>query len=192
MARVSSCRLNNNGVASVKQKYQEGHWNNVEAFCHHVGIQRATYYQLIKPNKWLELGSVREKLTSIGIPEADQDDLIEFKGEAHVCPNNLPKELTSFIGREKEKDEIKLLLSKSRLLTLIGAGGCGKSRLTLEVAAALSDDFPDGVWLVELAPLSDPALVAQNVAGVLQLREEMGKPIEQTLREYLEARHLLL
>src|SRR5579872_6308033 len=81
-----------------------------------------------------------------------------------ALPNNLPLQTTSFIGREKEIAEVKRLLEKTRLLTLTGSGGCGKTRLSLQVAADLLDDFSDGVWLVELASLSDPDLVPQAVA----------------------------
>src|SRR5207237_9246110 len=70
-------------------------------------------------------------------------------------PNNLPQQLTSFIGREPEIEEIRRLLEKTRLLTLTGAGGCGKTRLALQVSADLLDRYPDGVWLVELASFSD-------------------------------------
>ena len=80
--------------------------------------------------------------------------------------NNLPQQPTSFIGREKETAEVKALLTKTHLLTLTGAGGSGKTRLSLQVAADLLTGVGDGVWLVELASLSDPALVPQAVADV--------------------------
>jgi predicted ATPase/class 3 adenylate cyclase/Tfp pilus assembly protein PilF len=107
-------------------------------------------------------------------------------------PNNLPLQLASFIGREKEIAEIKNLLDRSRLLTLTGSGGCGKTRLSLQVAADVLEQFPDGVWLVELAPLADPALVPQTVASVLNLAEQVGKSFTQTLSEHLKSRRLLL
>src|SRR5262249_3378093 len=72
------------------------------------------------------------------------------------------------------------------------AGGCGKTRLALQVAADLLDDYPDGIWFVELAPLADPALVPQAVATTLGLKEEAGKPLIQTLVDRLRAKHLLL
>jgi len=107
-------------------------------------------------------------------------------------PNNLPQQATSFIGRDKEIAEIKQLLGKTRSLTLTGAGGSGKTRLALQVAADVIDSFSDGVWLVELAALSDPQLVAQSVAGVLGLKEERGKPLAQTVVEHLAGRQVLL
>jgi hypothetical protein len=80
-------------------------------------------------------------------------------------PNNLPLQLTSLIGREREMGEIKALLSRSRLLTLVGSGGSGKTRLALQVAAELLEESKDGVWLVELAALTDAGLLAQTVAA---------------------------
>src|SRR5215475_7727172 len=81
--------------------------------------------------------------------------------------HNLPQQLTSFIGREKEIAELNQLLGDTRLLTLTGAGGCGKTRLALEVAADLVPAYRDGVWLVELASISDPRLVPHAVADAL-------------------------
>ncbi len=107
-------------------------------------------------------------------------------------PNNLPQQATSFIGREQQLADLKRLLANNRVLTLTGSGGCGKTRLCLQAAAEALERFPDGVWLVELAPLSDPALVAQTVASVLGLKEESGKPIVQTLTAHLEDKRLLL
>jgi predicted ATPase/class 3 adenylate cyclase len=107
-------------------------------------------------------------------------------------PNNLPRQLTSFIGREKESAEVATLLSKTSLLTFTGSGGCGKTRLALQVAADVLDQYPDGVWLVELAPLVDPALVPQTVASVLGLTEQVGRTYMQTLIDYLKPKHLLL
>jgi predicted ATPase/class 3 adenylate cyclase len=106
--------------------------------------------------------------------------------------HNLPVQLTSFIGRKREMAEVKRLLAESRLLTLTGSGGCGKTRLALQVAADLLEEFPEGVWLVELAPLADPGLVPQAVASVLGLREEPGRSLTATLTDALRARSLLL
>jgi predicted ATPase/class 3 adenylate cyclase len=106
--------------------------------------------------------------------------------------NNLPQQVTSFIGREKEIAEVKALLGKTRLLTLTGSGGGGKTRLGLQVAAELLDDIGDSVWLVELAPLADKNLVTQTVARVLGVREEPGRPLLQTLVDSLRSQRLLL
>ena len=107
-------------------------------------------------------------------------------------PNNLPQQTTSFIGREKQVEEVKSLLKQNRLLTLTGAGGSGKTRLSLQIAADLLDRNFDGVWLVELAALSDPTLVPQAVADMLGVREESDKPITRTLTEWLKSKRLLL
>ena len=80
----------------------------------------------------------------------------------------------------------------TRLLTLTGAGGCGKTRLALEVARDLVGAYPDGVWLVELAPLSDPTLVAQAVAQALGVREQPGRPLLETLKDTLRTKKMLL
>ncbi len=109
-----------------------------------------------------------------------------------LSPNNLPLQLTSFVGREREIVEIKRLLSTTRLLTLTGAGGCGKTRLSLQVAADSLEDFADGVWFVELASLSDPAFVLNTIAAVLGVREEAGRPLLATLMDWLSHRELLL
>jgi predicted ATPase/class 3 adenylate cyclase len=110
----------------------------------------------------------------------------------NTLPNNLPIQLTSFIGREYEIAEAKRLLAATRLLTLTGPGGTGKTRLSLQLAAEVLDAFPAGVWLVELAPLTDPALVPQTVAKVLGVREQPGRPLIDTLIDYLRAKSLLL
>ena len=109
-----------------------------------------------------------------------------------ATPNNLPQQLTRFIGREQALADLDSLLAKTRFLTLTGSGGCGKTRLSLQVAADALERFSDGAWLVELAPISDPALVPQTVATILGLKEEAGKPISQTLMDHLADKQLLL
>jgi len=113
-------------------------------------------------------------------------------GDAYSVPNNLPLQLTSFVGRDQQMADVKELLKKNRLLTLTGAGGCGKTRLALEVARNLLRDFPDGVWLVELATLVDPSLVPHTVAASLGLKEESSRPLTKILIDYLKGRKLLL
>jgi len=107
-------------------------------------------------------------------------------------PNNLPLQPTTFIGRDKELAELNRLFATVRLLTLTGAGGCGKTRLGLQLAADSLERFPDGAWLVELAPLSDADLVPQTAATVLGLEEEPGKPITTALVEHLKDKRVLL
>ena len=89
--------------------------------------------------------------------------------------------MTSFIGREREIEEVKALVLKTRLPTLTGSGGTGKTRLLLRVASKVTADSGDGVCLVELAPLTDSSLVPQTVAAALDVREEPGKSLTQTL-----------
>ena len=107
-------------------------------------------------------------------------------------PNNLPQQLSTFIGRERELANVKELLGRTRLLTLTGAGGCGKTRLALQVAAHLLDTYPDGVWLVELATLTDPNLVLQAIAATFGVREEPGRTLDQAVIEHFASRRLLL
>ena len=106
--------------------------------------------------------------------------------------HNLPAARSSFVGRELEAFEVSQALATTRLLTLTGAGGSGKTRLALEVARDLIDAYPDGVWLVELAPLSEEVLVPKAVAEALGVPERPREPIADTLVEVLGDRHLLL
>ncbi len=108
--------------------------------------------------------------------------------------HNLPRQLTTFIGREREVTEVKRLLTSTpaRLVTLTGTGGCGKTRLSLQVGQEVLADYAQGVWLIELAPVADPALVPQAIATALGLREESGRPISATLIDYLRGRKTLL
>jgi len=109
-----------------------------------------------------------------------------------IFPNNLPVQLTSFIGREKEMDEVKRLLGTTHLLTLTGTGGTGKTRLSMQVAADLLDQFPDGVWLIELATVTDADQAAPAIADPLRVREEPGQPMLVTLTNFLRNKKLML
>ncbi len=126
--------------------------------------------------------------------ENDRGRLVAVPGERRDAspPNNLPLELSSFVGREKELAEVKRLLEDTRLLTLTGSGGCGKTRLALAVAGDLVEVFEDGVWMVELAPLADPTLVPQAVASFLRVREQPGRSPTETLSEHLGSKKVLL
>jgi len=116
--------------------------------------------------------------------------------EPQTTPTNLPAALTSFVGRGRELAAVEHGLAQGpwgcRLLTLTGAGGGGKTRLVLRVAADSQAHYPDGVWLIELAALSDPALVAGAVAAVLGVREAPDEPVLTTLADALQPRRLLL
>jgi predicted ATPase/class 3 adenylate cyclase len=106
-------------------------------------------------------------------------------------PNNLPHQGTSFIGRAKELDDIKALLGTQRLVTLLGMGGLGKTRLSLQAAAETISRYPDGVWFLDLSPIRDAALVVSEAAQVLGLREEPGRPLIQTVCAHLRALKVL-
>lgn len=118
----------------------------------------------------------------------------EFAGlrSLESVANNLPVQLTSFIGREREMAEVKRLLGNTRLLTLTGMGGTGKTRLSLQAAAEVLDSYPDGVWLVEFATIVEGAVVPETVAAVFNLRQEADRPLTSTLTQYLKDRNLLL
>lgn len=109
-----------------------------------------------------------------------------------VLPNNLPAQVTTFVGRAREMGEIKQRLSKTRLLTLTGPGGTGKTRLSLQVAADALDRYPHGVWLIELATVTDPALIPETIANAVEIREEHGRSVLDTLLAALRTRQLLL
>jgi predicted ATPase/class 3 adenylate cyclase len=109
-----------------------------------------------------------------------------------ALPTNLHAQLTSFIGREREMAEVRKLLGTTRLLTITGSGGCGKTRLAYQVAADVLGEYQDGVWLADLAPLTDPGLVPQTVAAVLDVREEASRSVTDTLVECLRGKSLLL
>lgn len=106
--------------------------------------------------------------------------------------HNLPLQLTSFIGRETEIAAGKELLRTTRLLTLTGAGGCGKTRLALQIAAEMLDEFEHGAWLLELAAIRDPALVPSALASVLTIPEEAGSPPLEAILRALRGKQLLL
>jgi predicted ATPase/class 3 adenylate cyclase len=107
-------------------------------------------------------------------------------------PNNLPVQLTRFIGREKEMRDIKDLLSNSRLLTLLGPGGTGKTRLTLQTGADMIDEFANGVWLVELASVSDPVYVEAEIASVFSLNSDGKKELIDIIRDFMREKELLI
>src|SRR5215471_297132 len=107
-------------------------------------------------------------------------------------PNNIPARISSFVGRTREIEEVTGLLGRNRLVTLVGMGGVGKTRVALQVAAQVIERYPDGVWLVELGSISDAGLVPNCVAEVLGIQEQVAEPLTRTLCRQLRARHLLL
>ena len=125
-------------------------------------------------------------------PAASAVDAPAIEEPLDAGRHNLPAPRSSFIGRERELREVKRDLAMTRLLTLTGAGGCGKTRLALEVARDLVGAYPDGVWLVELAPLSEGALVAQAVAAALGVQEQPERSLTDTLVDFLRTKRALL
>jgi predicted ATPase/class 3 adenylate cyclase len=106
--------------------------------------------------------------------------------------HNLHHQLSTFIGREKELADVKRLLKNTQLLTLLGPGGTGKTRLMLQAAEEIIEDFPDGVWLVELAPLTNPDRIAERIAAALNIEEQPNRPFLDTLTSHLRRKELLL
>jgi len=145
----------------------------------------------------LDLGSHRlkdlsrpERVFQVMHPDLPHDFPVLKTLDAQLT--NLPIELTSFLGREAELAELKDLVGKSRLVTISGAGGLGKTRIALHLAAELIDGYADGVWLVELAALPDPTLAVGAFAKSVGIREMPGTPLLQTLTAHLRERHCLI
>ena len=135
---------------------------------------------------------MRDEIAAGSLPITPSVVSSQEKEPIGVGKHNLPAPRTSFVGREQEMVEVKRMLAMTRLLTLTGAGGSGKTRLALEVARDLVSIYPDGVWLVTLAGLSEGDLVPRAVATALQVPERPGQPLTDTLVEALEAKELLL
>jgi non-specific serine/threonine protein kinase len=109
-----------------------------------------------------------------------------------VTPHNLPRQRSRFVGREKELAECARILAETRLLTLTGVGGSGKTRLALRLAESMLDTYPDGIWFVDLAPVESDALVPQVVAGVVGAKPEPGRSIEETIVASLSGKRVML
>jgi predicted ATPase/class 3 adenylate cyclase len=127
------------------------------------------------------------QLTGLGLPSS-----FPPLKTLDAFPNNLPVQLTTFIGREKEIAEVKKELADHHLVTLTGSGGTGKTRLSLRVATDLLDQFQHGIWLVELAPLTDPEQVSQTILSTIGINEQAGRPPLELLKEYLSGRSSLI
>ncbi|WP_369037793.1 BTAD domain-containing putative transcriptional regulator [Streptomyces adonidis] len=140
-----------------------------------------------------ELRSLHQRMLTAA-PELDPGPS-DISGPSHpvpAAPGNLPAETTSFVGREKELAEAGRLLERSRLVTLTGTGGVGKTRLALRTAARSASAFPDGVWLADLAALTDPALLERAVAESLGLRDQSARSAADAVDDHLRHRRLLL
>jgi non-specific serine/threonine protein kinase len=110
----------------------------------------------------------------------------------HIPPNNLPIQPTSLLGREHDAEEVKTLVGQHNLVTLSGAGGMGKTRLAQRVGADLLDNYSDGVWFADLAPISDRELVASVVAQALGMSQQGDRPVEESIPRWLKSKQLLL
>jgi predicted ATPase/class 3 adenylate cyclase len=133
---------------------------------------------------------VPEHLWQIVAPDLQQD--FPPLSSLNEIPNNLPLQLTTFIGREKEINQIKKRLENNRLVTLTGSGGVGKTRLSIQVASELLAEYPNGVWLVELAPVTDPGFVTQAVCTVLDITPQGKTAAINVLTDYLHSKKILL
>jgi predicted ATPase/class 3 adenylate cyclase len=130
------------------------------------------------------------RLYQVNVPDLQQNfSVIKSLG---IQPNNLPIQLTSFIGRDKEIHEANRLFANTRLLTFIGPGGTGKTRLSLQLAENQLNEFKDGVWFIELASLTNSAYIPTTIASTFSLREVLGIPPLDIILDYVRAKQLLL
>ncbi|HEX9389004.1 MAG TPA: helix-turn-helix domain-containing protein, partial [Anaerolineales bacterium] len=167
-----------------------------------VGCARITLRRIesgaLKPSK--ELAKIM--LEKLGAPAKGEEWLQFARGLSGLPlqsipvppkPNsNLPAPLTTFIGRKKEQSEVIRLITKHRLISLTGSGGVGKTRLSLKVGEQVLENYVDGVWLVELAPILDPLLVPRAIAIAVGLRDEPQRPVIDMLCDYLRGKEMLL
>jgi predicted ATPase/DNA-binding XRE family transcriptional regulator len=174
-----------------------------QAFANQVGCAEVTLRRIeagrLKPSKQLA-NIILEKLDT---PQSERSQWISFaRGLSGIpCPptrfsnkpiTNLPAQLTTFIGREKEQADIKMLIAKDRLVTLTGSGGVGKTRLSIRVGEQALQYYADGVWLVEFASILDPLLVPRTTAIAIGLRDEPQRPVIDMLSDYLRDKKILL
>jgi predicted ATPase/class 3 adenylate cyclase len=144
----------------------------------------------------IDLGTFRlkdldqpERLTQLVVPELPAD----FPPPRTLeTPSSLPTQMTTFVGRRREAEEVADLVRRSRLVTLTGPGGTGKTRLSLQVATALKDEFSGGAFFVDLSPISDPGLIPTTIASALALPEEPNRPVLESLKAHLRDLRLLL
>jgi predicted ATPase/transcriptional regulator with XRE-family HTH domain len=176
----------------LKQKEKEEVvqlWNSVKA-SFDLTTQKYDLYPVFDEGWFDNIKNADTFLAKLEILPFEEDETTPSNPLVPI--HNLPLQLTSFIGREKEVAEIKHLLKTSRLLTITGMGGMGKTRLLLQVGSEVIGEYPDGVWLVELAPLNDSSLVIESVAHTLGLGEDANNPLLQVLANYLLDKNILL
>jgi predicted ATPase/class 3 adenylate cyclase/DNA-binding CsgD family transcriptional regulator len=120
------------------------------------------------------------------------NDFLPLRVSKAVVSQHLPMQLTSFVGRDEQLTQVRELLTQNRLVTLTGAGGVGKTRMAIQIAGQSVNEFADGIWYVDLAPITDPDLVPITTARALRLPEEPGRSTTDTLRRFVADRQLLV
>jgi predicted ATPase/DNA-binding SARP family transcriptional activator/DNA-binding CsgD family transcriptional regulator len=188
-------------ATAVDPTLEEAHASLMRLYAHSGRPERAlSQYERLRDGLARELGAeptaatrhLRDEIAAGRLPPtASEGPSREARSDAGK-KHNLPAPRSSFVGREREMVEVKRILSMTRLLTLTGAGGSGKTRLGLEVARDLAGAYPDGARMAELAPLSEPSLVPQEVAGALGVQERPGEALADTLTDALRDKELLL
>ncbi len=191
---VLAALVQRSGEYIRKESIIDAAWSGVVVEEGNLAVQisaiRRTLAQAPGGERWVET-LARRGYRFVGPVAVVEDDVAQGAADRRVH-SNLPVALTSFIGRERELVEIKRLLPGKRLLTITGVGGIGKTRLALQMAAEVMDAYRDGVWLVELGSIADPALVPTSVAQALRIQEKGRTPLMQTLCAHLKSRQLLL
>jgi predicted ATPase/class 3 adenylate cyclase/DNA-binding CsgD family transcriptional regulator len=163
------------------------------------GTTEALVIDMLPPDAWLtDLGAHELR----GVPRPERvvqvchpdlvNDFPPLRTLKNVAVQHLPVALTSFVGRNTELPQVRELLTQNRLVTLTGAGGAGKTRLAIQIAGQLSGEFGDGVWYVDLAPITDPELVPVTVARALGLPDQPGRSTMDTLTRFLADRQMLV
>ena len=132
-----------------------------------------------------------ERLFQVAHPDLERE-FAPLRTLDAFARNNLPRQATTFVGREAEIASLSELVCRSSLVTLTGVGGVGKTRLALQIAAEIIDEFPDGAWLCEFAPVTDPEAVWETVAACLRVQPLPGRALDESVLDYLAAKRLLL
>ena len=163
------------------------------------GVTEALVAEALPPDTWLaDLGT--HQLRGIARPERVlqlchpdlRNDFPPLIAPKSVAVHNLPLQFTSFVGRGAQLTQVGKLLTQNRIVTMSGAGGAGKTRLAIQVATQVTADYGDGVWYVDLAPLTDPALVPTAVARALRLPDHPGRSTLDTVLRFVGDRHMLM
>jgi hypothetical protein len=162
------------------------------------GTTEALVVDALPPDAWLtDLGTHElrgvprpERVVQLCHPDL-RNDFPPLRTSRSVAAHNLPSQFTSFVGRRQQMAEVQKLLSQSRLVTLTGAGGVGKTRLAVEVASQLAAEYADGVWYVDLAPITAPAMVPVTVARALGLPDQPGRSTMDMLLRFTRDRQML-